>query len=488
MPNLIVNSGPGTGKSYTGERITLYLRAANKELFLERNKHTEEQLAIWKAAEEICPNPKKMIYMAYNNDTVEKSKKNVHKDCDTRTSHGAGYSVLNTRFGYLKLTNNRGMFLVQKMTGKLFNDLPDKFKWLSTIKFVEKLKDELLAPTPENLEAMKDKYDGLANFPIHPQIEDQATKLMNAMKVPDRKIGIEYIDQVWLPLFMLKKPVYDLGIIDEAQDLSPARLLLARLLCANCIFIGDPDQAINAFAGADPKSFDKIKEHCSQELSLKVSFRCPANIINKANRLTPRAKLRGVKEDSGKEKRITLKELTNHLPDRLANGLIICRTNAPLIQASLKLMKAEIPNRILGDRLVNNLLSLVKYRKARSIEELAVKLDDYENKSCAQVKDYMKEVIRDKCDCIRQILPLCSTIDDIEPAIKSLLKPRKDEDHISLCTIHKAKGMERPNIYILFPPVESEYAKTPDQKDQERNLHFVAITRTSKDLYWVEPD
>lgn len=488
MPNILVNSGPGTGKSYTGERITLYLKAKNKDLFLQRNKHTEEQLAIWKAAEEICPNPDKMLYMAYNNDIVAKSKKGVHKSCDTKTSHGAGYSVLNTRFGYLKLTNNRGMFLVQKITGKLFNDLPDKFKWLSTIKFVEKLKDELLPPTPENMELMKDKYDSLANYIIHSDSESQATKLLQAMKVPDRKIGIEYIDQVWLPLFMLKKPIYDLGIIDEAQDLSPARLLLARLLCKNCIFIGDPDQAINAFAGADPKSFDKIREHCQLELPLKVSFRCPANIVNKANRITPRAQLRGIKEECGIEKRITLKQLTNNLPEILNSGLIICRTNAPLIEASLKLMKAEIPNRILGDRLANSLISLVQYRKASSIEELAVKLDQYEEKTCSQVKDYMKEVIRDKCDCIRQLLPLCSSIDDVEPAIKSLLKPKGDQDHIRLCTIHKAKGMERPNIFILYPPVESEYAKTEDQKEQERNLHFVAITRTSKNLYWIERD
>ena len=159
-----------------------------------------------------------------------------------------------------------------------------------------------------------------------------------------------------------------------------------------------------------------------------------------------------------------------------------------MIKCALKLIKNDVPNRILGDRLVTNLVKLVKDRKASSIEELRIKLDDYEERSCRSAQEYMQEVIRDKIDCIKQVLPLCSHPEEVEEELTRLLKPRSNVDYVTLTTIHKAKGMERPSIYILFPPIISPYAKTPDQIQQEKNLEFVATTRTEKDLYYVWED
>lgn len=502
MPNLVVDAGPGSAKTYTACRIPGYLRATNKTIFLQKNQHTEEQLAIWKwAAENIMPHyqnsPPKFLYAAYNADIVPEVRPQVPDPkgkfgVDVRTIHGAGYKAINSRYGFLRLNNNRGTHIVEGLTGQNFYKLKDRFKWLSCLRFIEKLKEELMAPTPENFVKLKEKYDGLANMAIYDSIYEDAKVIMKKMQIIDRAIGIEYIDQLWLPLFFQKTPIYDVGIIDECQDLSPAKLLLVRKLCKNLIFVGDPNQAINAFAGADPHAFERIREVCSSELPLRTSFRNPRNIIHSANQIIlnpvlgdPRKPIKGTKDYDGEERRITLETLTNNLPEKLSDALIICRYNAPLIACALKLYKEKIPCAISGKQLPEELCRIVKQRKAYDLDDLEAKLQTYEDFTCSNVKPHIQEVIKDKIDCIRLVLPICDTIDDVEAQLKDMFKVRKNQDHVQLSTIHKSKGKERPHIYILFPPIESEYASTPEQLQQERNLHFVAITRTSQNLYWI---
>ena len=38
------------------------------------------------------------------------------------------------------------------------------------------------------------------------------------------------------------------------------------------------------------------------------------------------------------------------------------------------------------------------------------------------------------------------------------------------------------------PPIPSTKARTEDAKQQEKNLEFVAVTRTMQDLYFVHED
>lgn len=494
--SLVVNAGPGTGKSYSGTKLCTYLKAQNKHNFLDKTNHTEEQRAIWEWVAknmDIPPQPK-ILYAAYNADFVPEIKPMVPSTGShapkVSTIHGAGYAVLNSKYGYLRINAQRGIQIVETITGQNFFKLKDSFKWLSSLRYVEKIKDELLEITPENLELLRLKYDSLANMPIHNETVNQCKQLIVAMKTIDRKAGIDYIDQVWLPLFLLKSPIYDLGIIDECQDLSASRLMLVKKLCRELVFVGDPDQAINAFAGADPRAFERVQDICKEELPLKTSFRNPPNVVLKANnlmrqRIVPDTKkrtwLKAHKTENGPEKSYTINEIGLNLPDSLESNLILCRYNAPLITCALKLIKADIPAFIYGKSLVKELLGIIKGRKARTIDELLHKLEDYEERSCANVKEHIQEIIRDKLDCIRTIAGLCGTIDEIEPTMKDLIQEDK-KNSVNLCTIHKAKGRERRNVHILFPPIESSFATTPDQLQQEQNLHYVALTRTSHSL------
>lgn len=502
MPSLAVNAGPGTGKSYTGKKIPKFLRAKNISAFLKHTPHTDEQIAIWewvKTNVEFSKTPS-LVYCAFNNDTVNEIKPDMPSPdtpygVEVRTIHGLGYKVLRNRYGYLPINQNRGTNMVQQITGQSMynNKWKDRFKWLASVKYLEKLKDELLQPTMDNLEALASKYDNLANLGVHDDMPDQIQQLTRKMKEVQVKTGVEYIDQVWLPLFMIKQPIYDLGIVDECQDLSASRLALVRALCRNIVYVGDPDQAINAFAGADAKAFERIRSSCQDELPLKTSFRCPINIVRRANHLMTnrvlpekRIPLRGIRTDKGKERRISFNTIAAELDDNYSDNLILCRYNAPLFRCAFNLTKAGIPCAILGRTLAEGLVSLVKQRKAVSIEDLMVKLKRYEEYSLqGTTSEMVRDAITDKMACVYTIVKECAHLDDVEPKIRAIFKIPKGKSHVTLSTIHKAKGKERKNIFVLFPPIESEYATTPEQRQQEQNLHFVALTRTQQDYIEV---
>lgn len=489
MPNLAVNSGPGTGKTYTATGICRYLRATNREVFLKNNKHTDEQLAIWEWVDQNIklPDNPKIIYAAYNKDNIPGIEKKVPATVECKTIHGLGYKILQSG-GYIRVNNNRSIQIVEKITGQHFNSMKDKFTWLGSIKFLAHLKDELLEINQSNLELMKSKYDDLATFEIHKNMVQQCNQLVVEMKKIDRTIGVEFIDQVWLAIFKCTTPIFDLGIIDECQDLSASRLMLVQRACKNLVFVGDRDQAINAFAGADPHAFDKIIQVCDKELLLKCSFRNPPNIVKRCNQIKPNARLRGLDKPEGREVRVNFEDITSYLPENPGDAMVICRYNAPLISCALKLMKARIPCTILGNNLVDQLCNIVKGRKAIDLDDLGRKLAAYEDYACRDVKPHIQEIIQDKIECIRSVINVCESVDEVEPTLKQMFKVPKNVSHVELSTIHKAKGKERPHVFVLFPPIKSPRAITPEQITQEENLEFVAWSRTSKDIYFVFRD
>jgi DNA helicase-2/ATP-dependent DNA helicase PcrA len=73
-------------------------------------------------------------------------------------------------------------------------------------------------------------------------------------------------------------------LVDEFQDLTPAHLLLVRLLAGpdGCVFgVGDDDQTIYGFNGADPQWLIDFALHFPHagDHPLEVNYRCPADVV-----------------------------------------------------------------------------------------------------------------------------------------------------------------------------------------------------------------
>ncbi|HET9075458.1 MAG TPA: ATP-dependent DNA helicase UvrD2 [Acidimicrobiales bacterium] len=86
-------------------------------------------------------------------------------------------------------------------------------------------------------------------------------------------------------------------LIDEFQDLTPAHLLLIRLLCgpAGAVFaVGDDDQTIYGYAGATPRWLVDFQRWFpgSAQHSLEVNYRCPPEVVSAASNLLSRNAIR----------------------------------------------------------------------------------------------------------------------------------------------------------------------------------------------------
>ena len=72
----------------------------------------------------------------------------------------------------------------------------------------------------------------------------------------------------------------------------------------------------------------------------------------------------------------------------------------------------------------------------------------------------------------------------IQEKIKSLFSDKKMRG-VSLSTIHKAKGLECENVFIY--PAPNSNAKLEEwEKEQERNLEYVAYTRAKNKLKFLD--
>lgn len=77
-------------------------------------------------------------------------------------------------------------------------------------------------------------------------------------------------------------------LVDEAQDLSPLqRQFIQRLMAPNATvwFVGDDDQAIFAFRGAEGTLLQQLASTAEHSLALSVNWRCPTQVVRAANRL-----------------------------------------------------------------------------------------------------------------------------------------------------------------------------------------------------------
>jgi DNA helicase-2/ATP-dependent DNA helicase PcrA len=60
-------------------------------------------------------------------------------------------------------------------------------------------------------------------------------------------------------------------------------------------------------------------------------------------------------------------------------------------------------------------------------------------------------------------------------------------DAVVLATIHKSKGLEAPRVFWLGrAECPAKWAKQDWQKEQERNLCYVATTRAQEELHMIE--
>ena len=97
-------------------------------------------------------------------------------------------------------------------------------------------------------------------------------------------------------------------------------------------------------------------------------------------------------------------------------------------------------------------------------------------------KENQAMALEDKKDCIHIFVQKATTVGGIIEEIKRVFDGN-DEGEIMLSTVHKAKGLEADNVYILA----TDRMPHPFGGHEENNICYVAITRAKKNLFFVGP-
>lgn len=309
---------------------------------------------------------------------------------------------------------------------------------------------------------------------------------------------IDFTDMIWLPVALnLNLQKFDFILCDESQDLSACQLELVMKMCkpdSRVVFVGDRNQSILGFAGADNLSVNKIISRTNATtLPLSISYRCPASHIRLAQMVVPSIEAR----PNAPEGEIVFAKNEDDLQKMVqASDLIICRLTAPLIKECIKLIKNKVSARVRGRDIGKDLVSLLKKvakMEGFSYDKVVAFLESYR----ALQEDFLRqkkadesmiESLNDRVSCLQVCAESfldAKSIGQLSAEIEALFDDNRPA--VWLSTIHRAKGLEADRVFILKP--EKLPLRWKNQQDwqfsQELNLLYVALTRAKKVLVFL---
>jgi DNA helicase-2/ATP-dependent DNA helicase PcrA len=529
--NAFVDAAAGAGKSTTLVQAAALLPKKTKALFCAFNRHISLELA-----EKLKAVGSKMecrtIHGLGRGALIAGLKRGEYAQ-DLGEPDGRKYARLASDYinttAYQEYAQARAVWLAQHPEPEEWDEDEEEkerfpaFDAYELSGYLRKLTDfrrlTLTEPTVEALRSLNAHYD-LIEFetPLEeeifwPILARGVEALVKSGAYEYQRLGnIDYTDMVFLPIYLDLPPArYDWVFVDEAQDLNKAQLelvLRARKAGARLLFCGDRHQSLYGFSGADTRSVDTIIERCQAVvLPLSICYRCPSSHIRLAQQVYSNIEAAPTAETG------RLMVLAESRVNREAQpgDYVICRTTAPLVSRCMALIRANRKAVVLGKDLGKNFLELLKKLSKRrnfSFEKLVEIADAYQREqerllSESKENDLELAQMRDKVATLKALRLAYLTeregkagsLSGFQDFIEDFFKPEEDADgrkldykaFVTLCTIHKAKGLEANRIFIERSDLLPHPAAKKDwQQEQERNILYVALTRAKRELFFID--
>ena len=325
---------------------------------------------------------------------------------------------------------------------------------------------------------------------------DLARQLLRISNERAKGGTIDFDDQLYLVLlWKLRLWQNDWVFVDESQDTNPVRRAIAKLALrpgGRLVAVGDPRQAIYGVTGASADAMDLIRaEFNAQKMPLTVCYRCSAAVVEAVALVYPGCIEEAPGAKAGKVSNML--EADEALKLLTKDDAILCRNTAPLVSLAYAIMASGRGCRILGRDIGEGLIKLVEKMRARTIDGLVEKLGKYREREVgahlAKGEEGKAEAVNDRCDCIDTIIANLDENSRTLPALKEKISGMfrdGNEDVLTLCTIHRSKGKEWPQVGIYRPELmPSKWARQEHQQVQERNLDWVARSRAMEHLMWI---
>ncbi len=298
-------------------------------------------------------------------------------------------------------------------------------------------------------------------------------------------------------------------VIDEAQDMDANEFeLISTLMEQNeemrVIAVGDDDQNIYEFRGASSEYLNKlIVEQEAVMYEMVENYRSKSNLVDFTNQFAKRIPHRlkytpiiAVQNDNGRIKLVRYRSgnlivpLVNDILSEELTGTtcVLTKTNEEAVQVTGLLTKNGMHARLIQSNEGFNLYNLLEVRYFLSQLNLTEGIYTISDDAWANAKRRLKERFGSSLNlelCFKIIKdfeatnPKTKYKSDLEIFIReSKLEDffEQDIDTIFVSTIHKAKGREFDNVFLMLDQFN------PGTDEAMRQL-YVAMTRAKRNLF-----
>lgn len=457
-------------------------------------------------------------FTAFSKAIATELKSRLPDSVDTCTNHSLGLSTIREAIGKSPTVDgNKSWKLCEELFGKV-SDSPKKRETMQEYNQIKSIVSIAKGTLSCNLSSSQENngvwvgtpnlLEDTCNFysvDYTPKSLDKALQVL--VEGSRRPKWIDFDDMIALPALNGWTPEQaDFGIVDESQDMNRAQLWLASHSCHRLCTIGDINQSIFGFAGADPSAIPTIEEFMSSSprglltLPLNETRRCGKAIVEYCQSIVPEFRA----HPSNSQGSVDWLPHSKHVQTiqswfmEKENFMVLCRTNAPLTKLALQLLKLRLPVQIKGKAFAQGIINLIKRLAgdSTSTKALLSALEDYEGVETAtltastrQDADQKLMELKDKCEIVRIFAEGCSQVDCIINKFDELFSDENKSNCITLSSAHRSKGLEADSIMIIHPellPHPKISEKSEFNRIQERNLAYVAFSRAKHQLVLVK--
>ena len=338
---------------------------------------------------------------------------------------------------------------------------------------------------------------------------------------------IDFTDMLWITFNKLKYDNWEVPYwalytniyCDEVQDFSNIQLNFLKFIKrtkGRYVFIGDFHQAIYNFAGANAQAFNQIPKMFApvETFDLPICYRCAKSHLSRVNREYGIPILPCDDAPMGFVKTIDKNKISEYAK---AGDMVISRKNKWIAEVVLDLARNGTPIFIEDKEMVEAIKRQILSSKCTSVgtlEKFLQKVISNYNKKLFEIvsknvhdggneEERLEAVLEavaetnskiDNTSFLLEILEgylenhaSSDSISKFSNFIDKLLNTIPSPNCVRLCSIHKAKGLEATNVFVLNEAkINYDFRNSKEQNIQEKNLSYIATTRAKEGLYLVK--
>ncbi len=437
------------------------------------------------------PRDKRVIFLAFNKSIAEElqSRLKEYPHIEVKTLHSLGFSLIRYCFKSIQLDNHK----VESILSTYESNWDSQPDYTSRVKKLVDLYRVSMCTSIRELEILANKHEiELTNG------ECNYAKLV-VEEMSKSTTTIDFTDMIYYAATKseVRAKPYDLVFVDECQDMNLAQISLMMKLIkrqtGRFIAVGDRKQAIYGFAGSDSEAFEKLcKMPNTKILPLSINYRCPKIVGELVKRFVPQFQTRPDAPEGILDENASFKHVRE-------GDFILCRATAPLVKLCLEYIKSKRKAYVKGKEIGENIMNMIKKFKVDDLDSMFGKFNYEKTKvfgklkaKYPQLKDHdildltQYRLLQEKIDVIEAVCeePEIINVNDLLVFMSQIF--RDSSDGIALMTIHKSKGLETENIYVIERDLmPSRHAKQAWQLEQEENLEYVCYTRSKMKIGFI---